>query len=71
MNENNWQEKVQKELQDLTNQLVSLRQFIASAEFRDLSHRQCQLLIDQSHLMMQYADVLSARLDEDLRNASN
>jgi len=59
-----WQERVQDELTELTGRLVRLRQFIATPEFRKLSVRQCHIMIDQSHAMMQYADSLSARLAE-------
>ena len=61
---NTWQEKVQQELNELTEKLVKLRTFIATPEFRDLSPRQSDLLVKQSHVMAQYADTLTARLSE-------
>jgi hypothetical protein len=60
-----WQERVQDELNELTVRLVKLRGFIATPEFRELSVAQCHLMVDQSHLMAQYADTLAARLSEE------
>lgn len=64
-----WQER-QDELDELTEKLVSLRIYTATEAFRGLTHEQCRLLLDQSHVMAQYSDILTARLDEDRRIAS-
>ena len=57
-----WDERVRKELTELTAKLGALRVFIASPEFLSLTSRTRGLLTSQSYAMATYADALAERL---------
>lgn len=63
-----WIERLQDELNEVTERLVKLLTFIATPDFRRLRSEQCNLMVEQSQVMMAYADILGLRLDEAERN---
>ena len=61
---NEWREKVQIELNELTMKICSLRRFMVTEPFFELSEEQTELLRVQAFYMCEYADTLTKRLQE-------
>lgn len=57
-----WRDRVILELEDLTDKIVRLRQFMTSKEYYVLSASQACLMRDQAKAMSKYADILIDRL---------
>jgi len=59
---NEWREGVIKELDEMTEKLIRLRQFMITKEFFVLSEKQTELLCRQAGIIAEYADLLIERL---------
>ncbi len=57
-----YQERVLAEQNELTEKLVKLRQYIATAEFSSVPEEERNLLMAQGHHMTAYSDTLAQRI---------
>lgn len=55
-------ERVQKELEEITERATRLQKFVASEEFKKLPYAQRRLLGEQFNIMASYVDCLNARI---------
>ncbi len=57
-----WRQRVQQELERLTDRIAQLRQFMLTEKFQTISEWQRDLLRRQCKAMNKYADILTMRL---------